>query len=110
MTISKEIIADIKDLVTAISTLDVPTITQRNWQSRTTTIDLERVMLEYGNTFIAPPENFFDYAECYDFEDGTGYQIEIPLWTLEEGRSDLVVTIELNNNSKEISISDLRVP
>lgn len=110
MTIPKKSIGEIKELITALSTLNFSTITQRHWQGRTSVVDLERVMSEYGGTFISPPDDFFDYAECYDLKDRAGHLIDIPLWTINEGKSDLVITIELDSKSNEISISDLRVP
>ncbi|MFK3774198.1 hypothetical protein [Pseudomonas sp. NPDC089406] len=110
MTIPNKIIDEIRDLIAALSTWDFSTIAQKNWQGRTVTADLKRVMLEYGGTFTPPPDNFFDYAECYDLEGGAGCLIEVPLWTIEAGKSDLVITIDFDNKSKSVCINDLRVP
>jgi hypothetical protein len=111
MIISKNAVCNIRELLNALAEHDYAKIKRNNWFGRTVPEDIQRVISEYGCTLTPPPDNFFDLADYTSYSDGKGGLIELPLWTKEEGRSDLEVSIEYDAISGEIfGINDLRVP
>jgi hypothetical protein len=55
---------------------------------RCTPQDLARVVSEYGRTLVELPAAARDVASAFAVSDGT-LAIDVPLWTAEDGRSDL---------------------
>ncbi len=50
-------------------------------------------------------------AYIYNYEDGSGLKIDVPLWTIEEGMSDLTLSLELiyEGDNEKLQMSDLHV-
>jgi hypothetical protein len=77
--------------------------------------DVMRAIQEYGEyeekTFIAIPDKGFELAEIYDTLYGKK-RIELPLWTKEEGESDLWIYFICpeDTNQREIRVYGIRVP
>jgi len=63
--------------------------------SRVTADELARVIREYGCTPCLPPDNYAEFVTVDQYLDGSeaGFFIVAPLWTVEEGRSDLSVEV-----------------
>lgn len=79
---------------------------------RLTVDELERVISEYGRTLIGLPENALETVDTYPMEGTAGLAaIDLPLWTVEEGRSDLTLSLTINEEIEEptVSIDDLHV-
>ena len=70
--------------------------------------DLRRVIEEYGTTIMPIPEAAFEQALCYQISDKQ-VDIYIPLWSVEEGRSDLTLSLSCFQNEHKIQINDLEV-
>jgi hypothetical protein len=72
--------------------------------------DLVNALREYGRTFVPLPDNAFESAEVYDIGGGRT-DVYLPLWTKEEGRSDLTLFVSCFSGSGEpvIKVNDLRV-
>ncbi|MCS2406597.1 hypothetical protein NXY31_20575 [Bacteroides salyersiae] len=70
--------------------------------------DLRRVIEEYGTTIMPIPEAAFEQALCYQISDGQ-VDIYIPLWSEEEGQSDLTLSLSCFQNGHKIQINDLEV-
>ena len=70
--------------------------------------DLRRVIEEYGTTIVPIPEAAFEQALCYQISDKQ-VDIYIPLWSVEEGRSDLTLSLSCFQNEHKIQINDLEV-
>jgi hypothetical protein len=81
--------------------------------SRVESSDFFRVLEEYGRTIVVPPAD--SYADItpvkVENSEHQTWAVDAPMWTLEEGRSDLSIelTIELGDNRPKIQIDDLRV-
>lgn len=59
--------------------------------------DIKREMLEYPATFIDPPPEAFDEMEVYAVRGERGlWRVEMPLWSREEGRSDLSILLDVH--------------
>ena len=74
--------------------------------------ELQRVVEEYGRTLVAVPPEAFKLADVFEVtgEEG-GWAIDLPLWTEEEGRSDLTLSLsaQLQGEDVRIEIDDLHV-
>lgn len=70
--------------------------------------EIQRRIEEYGNHIISLPANAFDLALIYQV---TEKQIDIflPLWSKEEGRSDLTLCLSCFKDENKIKINDLEV-
>ena len=79
---------------------------------RHTADELEQAVREYGRTLVALPEEAWGLVNVYRLEDGAGVALEVPLWTAEEGRSDLTLSVTLSERDGvvAIEIDDLHVP
>ena len=73
--------------------------------------DLQRVLREYGCSIAPLPDNALSLAETYNIESENRLDVYLPLWTKEEGRSDLTLFLScfLKNGKPYIEINDLHV-
>lgn len=75
--------------------------------------DLTRITGDYGRTLVTPPAEFEEVLDMVVLQDRpeATWSIAAPLWTREEGRSDL--TLELTAidgpSGVEFELDDLRV-
>lgn len=80
-------------------------------------IEIEFGVSEYPCKLIAPPEEAYQEIRIYDadFERADGFRclVEFPLWTVEEGRSDLFLLLSLYEKQGDyygFTFDDLDVP
>lgn len=102
----------IRELVEDLVSGDYSRIQLDGRIGRLTVNELERVISSYGRTLTRLPEDALDIADIYPVEGSAGLAaIEVPLWTVEEGRSDLILSLTLNESMGEptVSIDDLHV-
>lgn len=80
---------------------------------RLTVAQLKRAIADYGGTLVCPPQDMFDsLIEVYPRDgDPTTCAVEVDMWTLEEGHSDLTLSATLveTEGACEISIDGLHV-
>jgi hypothetical protein len=81
--------------------------------SRLTAKDLERTTRRYGCTFVQPPLAIDGLVDAVAIK-GMGplaWSVRAPLWTLEEGRSDLTLelTVTASSTGAVVELDDLRV-
>lgn len=86
----------------------------RHPNSRVKAADLERVVENYGRTLVRPPQDAYadlDAVKVAGAVEPTWW-IRAPLWTNEEGRSDLTLemTVTLGSDGSDVALDDLRVP
>ena len=80
---------------------------------RVTAQELARVIRDYGRTIAELPEEVWPLIDVYPVGGRPGTcMIDIPIWTHEEGRSDLMLSLVLRETADgiELAITDLRVP
>ena len=101
----------IEELVSNISTSDYNAIFEKHQYGRTNIDDIKRVVSEYNRTITILPDNAFKEAKVYYIEKEKRLDIYIPLWTIEEGRSDLVLFLSgyIISGIPKIEINDLLV-
>ncbi len=66
----------------------------------------------YGHTLVALPDHAFAFADVVPSRHEPGIvAVEVPLWTLEEGRSDLTLSVSIRESDERVAISieDLHV-
>ena len=107
----QEFIPLIKEVIIDISNEDYNKLNQKYEYSRVSIDDLAKTIKKYGNHIVPLPERAFDFAEKYYIESEKRIDVYLPLWTKEEGKSDLTLSISCYNNESElyIEINDLRV-
>lgn len=77
--------------------------------------EMGRAISLYGRTLTPPPlEAYADLTHVHERErEGQRvYFIEFPLWTVEEGQSDLeldLVLVEVADESYDVELNDIRV-
>lgn len=76
--------------------------------------DIQRAVEQYGRTLVRIPESGWEELEvvAVDGADPETFDVEIPLSTQEEGRSDLWVSLQLIDRFRgayDIRLLDLRV-
>jgi hypothetical protein len=78
--------------------------------------DVMRVIQEYGEyeekTFIQIPDEGFERARVYETAYDGKKRIQLPLWTKEEGESDLWIYFLCSDNANyiDIEVYDIYVP
>lgn len=62
---------------------------------RLTAEEIKDAIENYGRTLVAPPIDAFEYMDVIHIKDSqnTQWSVTMPLWTKEEGRSDLSIEI-----------------
>lgn len=81
--------------------------------SRLTATDLRDTIADYGRTLVALPAAAYQHLDAVKINDRSKHKwsLRIPLWTQEEGRSDLTLelTVILDDNHAYIELDDLQV-
>ena len=73
--------------------------------------DISRTLDEYGRTLLPLPAGWQAFASRYDVQDADRIDIDVTMWTLEEGRSDLTLQIQVwpKADGWRLEVYDLRV-
>jgi hypothetical protein len=81
--------------------------------SRLSEKDMEVVIKNYRRKFVRPPADFDEYVDLVAIvgRSPSAWSVRVPLWTLEEGRSDLTLELTATDASAGvvIELDDLRV-
>ncbi len=81
--------------------------------SRLTAEDLRQVVHDYGRTFVEPPENAYRNLDAVAVQGSAlpTWSVRAPLWSREEGRSDLTLelTIVRDGDRWDVELDDLHV-
>ncbi len=82
-------------------------------RSRVTSDEISNAIHGYGCTLVSPPHSAFEDVTPIAVEGsaGTVWTMDAPLYTLEEGRSDLsmILTMRIVSDQYEFEIDDVRV-
>jgi hypothetical protein len=92
---------------------DFDRVVARCETSRLSSEDLASVIADYGKTLMPAPREAYDALDAVRVKGAAmpTWSVRIPLWTREEGRSDLTVelTIVLGEGTPRIELDDLHV-
>jgi hypothetical protein len=81
--------------------------------SRLTAEDLREAIDDYGRKLITPPAGAYEDLDAVEIRNANApiWSIRVPLWSEEEGRSDLTLEllIALRANGPTVTLDDLHV-
>ena len=100
------------DLVHQLVTGNFEMLQNDGRAGRVTASELARAIAEYGRTLVDLPDAAWELAVCYQIDGKPGvFAVDLPLWTREEGRSDLTLQFMLMVTDKgpRLEIDDLHV-
>jgi hypothetical protein len=93
---------------------DFDTLIRMDQGGRVSAAALERTIADYGRTLVSPPHEWWSTVTITPVHrDGTPtLHAAVPLWTTEEGRSDLTLELEMTEiapETYETALLDLHV-
>jgi hypothetical protein len=110
----KPVVESVRSAVALLVAGEWVTLERLTSGRRLSASELERAVTEYGRTLSPLPESAFDELDIIEVDSGLvrTLSVRVPLWTLEEGRSDLELDLtlrELMDGIYELEIDDLHV-
>lgn len=112
MPIDYQFQAAIREVVELLVRGEFAVLERDGRSGRLNSQEIESAISEYGKRLISLPDNSFQSADCYDIEGVKNtWTMDIPLWTAEEGESDLTlsITVTKENDSIHVGINDIHV-
>jgi hypothetical protein len=109
---SAALIFAIRSLIVDLVARNYAAIVADGRGGRLTESEIGSAIAEYGRTLTVPPESAFPSVDEYPQHDAPGQSwIDVPLWTKEEGRSDLTLSVIATKcgDTYELRIQDLHV-
>ena len=92
---------------------DYESVIKRCAKSRLTCDDLRTVICQYGRKLLSPPAGVYNKLDLVKVKGAAlpTSSVRVPLWTQEEGRSDLTLelTIAVRDGVALVELDDLRV-
>jgi hypothetical protein len=75
--------------------------------------EIQTAITEYGRTLTLPPDSAYELLDIIRVNNVEleQYSIRMPLWTQEEGRSDLTLelTVKIVGDNLEVALDDIHV-
>lgn len=102
----------IEQLVKDIASCKYAEIQSDGRIGRLTASELEEAIKEYGRTIIPLPSEGLKLIDACKVDGTQGeWMVDVPMWTKEEGRSDLTLsaTVVLTKDGAEITMDDFHV-
>ena len=106
------LIEGIRQVANLIAAREWKTLRQVASSSRVAWIDVARVVYVYGRTFRSAPNTLDEFIDAVPVTP-SGWSVSCPLWTEEEGRSDLAfhaTCLEVYPGLWRIDVDDVLVP
>lgn len=103
---------EIKDLVHQLVVMNYSGLEKDGRSGRLSAAELQQVIIDYGRELIDIKSEAFNLADVYKINNKVNqWAIDLPLWTKEEGRSDLTLSVNLRVADEKIyiTIQDLHV-
>jgi hypothetical protein len=92
---------------------DYDSLIEKYPKSRVTSAGLRAAIRDYGGQLVRPPPNAYQNLDAVRVSRAKAptWSVRAPLWTEEEGRSDLTLelTVTLGPGTSSVEIDDLRV-
>jgi hypothetical protein len=85
------------------------TAVERITRGRGMTADeLERAVAAYGRTLVSPDDEWWSLVDVTEIAvERNAFHVAAPMWTVEEGRSDLTLELRLRQTSAGIFESEI---
>jgi hypothetical protein len=96
-------VREVMELLAAGSYAEVERLTKR---VRLTAQEMETVIRDYGRRLVVPPEGAFEFMDVVEVRnaDPPSWSVTMPLWTREEGRSDLSLELTIVGGQKDLRV------
>jgi hypothetical protein len=110
MIVDTKFIAPIRALVDMLVTSHFDQLERDGRSGRLSSHELKEALQGYGRTLIALPDEAFRLAEVYPIKgQNATWAVDVPLWTAEEGRSDLTLSLTVSDSQDgvRLEIDDL---
>lgn len=102
----------IRELVSDLSSAKYDVLVSDGRAGRLSAQEISAAISEYGRTLVVLPDDAFDIVDFYAI-DGTinEWAVDVPLWTKEEGRSDLTLSLsaKIDQDKVIVEIDDIHV-
>lgn len=103
----------VRELVDYLVHGDYELFFQRCAKSRPKSNEVRKVILDYGHTLVSPPKDAYQNLDAVKVKAASlpTWSVRAPLWTEDEGRSDLTLefTITLGQGKPTVELEDLHV-
>jgi hypothetical protein len=102
----------IRSLVEALVAGHFDQVERDGRSGRLSSHELKKALKAYGRMVITLPDEAFDFVNVYPIKgQKSTWAVDVPLWTAEEGRSDLTLslTVSESQDGVRLEIDDLHV-
>lgn len=103
----------VRDAVEQLVHGEYESLVQESTKSRLSADDLRAVITAYGRTPVSPPSDAYEELDLVQITRAAvpTWSVRAPLWTMEEGRSDLTLelVIALGPGRSSMELDDLHV-
>jgi hypothetical protein len=103
----------VRALVNRLANGEYDAVLDQCCTSRLTADGIRRVIDDYGRTFVEPPPSAYSDLDAVAVRgaERPTWSVRAPLWSKEEGRSDLTleVTVIQDGNRWDVELDDLHV-
>jgi hypothetical protein len=72
---------------------------------RLTVDELERTVSECGRRLVPLPDEAWELVDLYAGPAEGSFALDVPLWTIEEGRSDLTLTLSAERSGARFRVT-----
>ena len=110
MTVETKFIEPIRSLVDTLVQGHFDQLEHDGRSGRLSAHELQEALHAYGRTLITLPDEAFRLTEAYPVAGQYAtWAVDVPLWTAEEGRSDLTLSLTVCDDQKgvHLEIDDL---
>jgi len=102
-----------REMVNQLARGDYESLVGQSVKSRLTSDDLRAVIRDYGRKLVSPPSDAYKNLDAVQVKGAAvpTWSVRAPLWTEEEGRSDLTLelTIAVSPGAPTVELDDLHV-
>lgn len=100
--------AAVRVIVDLLVRQDYATIEAVTRARRMSAAELERAINDYGRTLVAPNEGWWASVKVTPLSGRvSAFHVAAPLWTAEEGRSDLTLELQLQESTAGVFDTEL---
>ena len=107
------LLSTVRALVEQLARGQYDLLISRCLETRLTGEDLREVVRGYGRKLVVPPSNAYKELDAVKIEAVAipTWSVRVPVWTEEEGRSDLTIelSISLTPDGPRVELDDLHV-
>jgi hypothetical protein len=103
---------DVRKVVTMLAKGDYLAVERLSGGVRLSSIELATAVSEYGRTLAVPPAGLEPALDVVEHSDGQAWSVVVPMWTVEEGRSDLSLSLTIcrgEGKQYRLEVDDLHV-